>query len=414
MSKVKIAIAGCGGRGRNTYGRMFQYVDNAEIAAIADTNAEALAEAAKEFGVAPERCYGSVEAMLAEPKFADIMIIATPDDCHADEAVAALEKGYHLLLEKPIATTEEDCRRVLDAQKKSGKTVVVCHVLRYAPFYRTVKELIDNGVIGEMVTLNAIERVCYWHQAHSYVRGNWRRLDESSPMILAKCCHDMDIISWMVGKPCKRVSSFGSLGHFTEANAPEGSTDRCKTCPVKGCKYNAYDLYLPLIHEDWTAWPANILSPVPDKEHITEAIDNGPYGRCVYRCDNDVVDHQVVNLLFEDGVTANFTMTAFTATEGRALHVMGTEGEIRADMNGNLVRVMPFGKEEYVIDISKLSSDSSGHGGGDMIMFADYINAVEKGEAPRFELAQSVESHLIAFAAERSRLNDGAPEEIKL
>ncbi len=414
MSKVKFAIAGCGGRGRNTYGRMFKYVDNAEIAAIADINFETLSETAKEFGIPAECCYSSAEEMLVQDKLADVMIIATPDDCHADQAVTALEKGYHLLLEKPIATTEEDCRRVLEAQRRSGKMVVVCHVLRYAPFYQTIKGLIDDGVIGDVVTLNGLERVCYWHQAHSYVRGNWRRLDESSPMILAKCCHDMDIVSWLVGKRCLSVSSYGSLSHFTESNAPEGSTDRCSTCPVKDCKYNAYNLYLPLVNEEWTAWPANILSPIPDKEHITEAIETGPYGRCVYRCDNDVVDHQVVNMLFEDGVTANYTMTAFTATEGRSLNVMGTEGEIRADMNGNFVRVMPFGKDEYTIDISKVSKDSSGHGGGDMIMFADFINAVESGVAPRFELTQSIESHLIAFAAERSRLNDGAPEKIHI
>ena len=414
MDKVKIAIAGCGGRGRNTYGRMMNRIDNGEIVAIADINPEALCATAEEFGIPAENCYNSAEEMLAVDKLADIMIIATPDDCHVSQAVAALDKGYHLLLEKPIATNEADCRRVLDAQKKSGKHVVVCHVLRYAHMYAKIKSLINEGVVGDVVTVNAIERVCYWHQAHSFVRGNWRNKAESAPMILAKSCHDMDIISYIIGKHCLSVSSFGSLSYFTEANAPEGSTDRCSTCPVRDCKYNAYGFYLPLVHENETVWPANILSPTPDKEHIIEAIDNGPYGRCVYRCDNDVVDHQVVNMLFEGGVTANFTLTAFTATEGRALHIMGTEGEIRADMNGNFVRVMPFGKDEYTIDIGKLSESSSGHGGGDMIMFADFINAVERGEAPRFELRQSIESHLIAFAAERSRVNDGKPELINI
>ncbi len=414
MNKVKIAIAGCGGRGRNTYGRMMSRIDNGEIVAIADINPEALTATAEEFGIPAEGCYNSAEEMLAEPRLADIMIIATPDDCHVSQAVAALEKGYHLLLEKPIATSEEDCRRVLDAQKKSGKRVVVCHVLRYAHMYAKIKSLIKEGVVGDVVTVNAIERVCYWHQAHSFVRGNWRNKDLSAPMILAKSCHDMDIIRYIVDKPCKRVSSFGSLSHFTEANAPEGSTDRCKTCPVKGCKYNAYDFYLPLVKPDSTWWPANILSPTPDEEHVREAIDNGPYGRCVYRCDNDVVDHQVVNLLFEDGVTANFTMTAFTANGDRAMNVMGTEGEIRADYTGNSIRVMPFGKEPYVIDLDSLSDDKSGHGGGDIVMLRNLIDCVASGSEPEFELSDSVESHLIAFAAERSRLNGGAPELIEL
>ncbi len=414
MKKVKIAIAGCGGRGRNTYGRMMKKIKNGEIVAIADIKPDALTATAKEFGIKSSACYNSAEEMLEQDRLADIMIIATPDDCHVTQAVAALEKGYHLLLEKPIATSEEDCRKVLEAQRKSGKRVVVCHVLRYAHMYTKIKSLIDEGVVGDVVTVNAIERVCYWHQAHSFVRGNWRNKAESAPMILAKSCHDMDIISWIVGKHCKSVSSYGSLTHFTEANAPEGSTDRCSTCPVKGCKYNAYDFYLPLVKSDSTWWPANILSPTPDKGHVKEAIDNGPYGRCVYRCDNDVVDHQVVNMLFEDGVTANFTMTAFTADGNRAMNVMGTEGEIRADYSGNFIRVMPFGKEEYTIDVNSLSKDKSGHGGGDIIMLRNLIDCIATDNEPEFELTDSVESHLMAFAAERSRLNGGEPELIKL
>ena len=414
MDKVKIAIAGCGGRGRNTYGRMMNRIDNGEIVAIADINPEALCATAEEFGIPAENCYNSAEEMLAVDKLADIMIIATPDDCHVSQAVAALDKGYHLLLEKPIATSEADCRRVLDAQKKSGKHVVVCHVLRYAHMYAKIKSLINEGVVGDVVTVNAIERVCYWHQAHSFVRGNWRNKAESAPMILAKSCHDMDIISYIIGKHCLSVSSFGSLSYFTEANAPEGSTDRCSTCPVKDCKYNAYDFYLPLVKPAETWWPANILSPTPDKEHVKAAIDNGPYGRCVFRCDNDVVDHQVVNMLFEDGVTANFTMTAFTANGDRAMTVMGTDGEIRADYSGNAIRVMPFGKEGYSIDLDSLSEDKSGHGGGDIVMLRNLIDCVASGGTPEFRLGDSVESHLMAFAAERSRLNGGNPELINI
>ena len=410
MDKVKIAIVGCGGRGRNTYGRMMKKIDNGEIVALADINPDALTATAEEFGIAAECCYNSAEELLEKDRLADILIIATHDDCHVSQAVAALEKGYHLLLEKPIATSEEDCRKVLEAQRKSGKRVVICHVLRYAHFYAKIKQLINEGVVGDIVTVNAIERVCYWHQAHSFVRGNWRNKAESAPMILAKSCHDMDIISYIVGKHCKSVSSYGSSSHFTESNAPEGSTDRCKTCPVKGCKYNAYDFYLSLVHEDSTWWPANILSPTPDTEHVREAIDNGPYGRCVYRCDNDVVDHQVVNMLFEDGITANFTMTAFTADGCRAMTVMGTDGEIRADYSGNFIRVMPFGKDEYTIDVNSLSNETSAHGGGDIVMLRSFIDDIANGTEPKFELDDSVESHLIAFAAERSRMNEGAPE----
>lgn len=414
MKKVSIAIAGCGGRGRNTYGRMMSKIENGEIVAIADINPDALAATAREFGIPDCACYSSAEQLLEQDRLADILIIATPDDCHAAQAVSALGKGYHLLLEKPIATTEEDCLRVLEAQRRAGTHVVVCHVLRYAHFYVKIKQLIDEGAVGEVVTVNAIERVWYMHQAHSFVRGNWRNSEESSPMILAKCCHDMDIIGWIAGKRCRSVSSYGSLMYFNRANAPEGSADRCADCSVEDCKYNAYDFYPSLVHEDCTWWPANVLSPTPDREHILEALDNGPYGRCVFRCDNDVVDHQVVNMLFEDGVTANFTMTAFTANGARAMNVMGTDGEIRADYDGGFIRVMPFGGEEYTIDVNSLSADSSGHGGGDIVMLRDFINCIANGTAPKFELRESTQSHLIAFAAERSRLNGGAPELINI
>lgn len=413
MKQVSVAIVGMGGRGRNTYGRMMSKIEGAYIAAIADIDADALNESAKEFNIAPENCYTSAEELLAQPKLADILCICTPDDCHVSQAVAALEKGYHLLLEKPIATTPEDCRAVRDAAVKSGSLVVVCHVLRYTPLYAEVKRIIDSGEIGDVVTLSAIERVMYWHQAHSFVRGNWRNKALSAPMILAKSCHDMDIIRFLVGKKCKSVSSYGSLTHFTEENAPEGSTARCKDCPVKDCIYNAYDFYLPLVKEDSTWWPANILAADPTKENITKAIDEGPYGRCVYRCDNDVVDHQVVNMLFEDGVTANFTMTAFTNSGERGVMVMGTKGEIRADFKENIIHVYPFGKEERHIDVRTLSGDLSGHGGGDIVMLRNLIESVRKGEAPTFQIAESVESHFMAFAAEESRLAGGKPFEVE-
>jgi len=413
MKEVSVAIVGMGGRGRNTYGRMMSKIDNAHIAAIADIKADALSESAKEFGIAPENCYTSAEELLKQPKLADILCICTPDDCHVSQAVAALEKGYHLLLEKPIATTPEDCSAVREAAEKSGKTVVVCHVLRYTPLYSEVKRIIDSGEIGDVVTLSAIERVMYWHQAHSFVRGNWRNKELSAPMILAKSCHDMDIIRFLMGKKCVSVSSYGSLSHFTEANAPEGSTARCKDCPVENCIYNAYDFYLPLVKEDSTWWPANILAADPTKENIKKACDEGPYGRCVYRCDNNVVDHQVVNMLFEDGSTANFTMTAFTNSGERGVMVMGTKGEIRADFKENVIHVYPFGKEERHIDVSTLSSDFSGHGGGDIVMLRNLIESVRNDEAPTFQIDESVESHFMAFAAEESRLNGGMPVEIE-
>ncbi len=410
MREITVAIIGMGSRGRHTYGRMLKKIDNARLVAIADVKPDALEEAAKEFNIPKEGCFNSADSLLSQPRLADIVFICTPDECHADQAVAALKKGYHLLLEKPIATTYEDCRRVHATAKESGKMVVICHVLRFTPFYQKIKELISDGAIGDVVTLNAIERVVYWHQAHSFVRGNWRNLATSAPMILAKSCHDMDIVRWLVGKRCESISSYGSLTHFVPENAPEGSTDRCKDCPIENCIYNCYDFYLPQVNDTGLAgWPADILDPLPTKTNVLKALDNGPYGRCVYRCDNDVVDHQVVNMLFEGGVTANFTMTAFTATGGRAVSVMGTKGEIRADMDTNIIDVLPFGKERYQIDVSKIAEDFSGHAGGDIRMLNDFIQAIASDKAPDFVIDESVESHYMAFAAEVSRLDGGRP-----
>jgi len=413
MKEVRIAIAGLGGRGRITYGRMLQQVEHAKLVAIADIKPDVLEETRKEFGLEKAQCYTSAEEMLAQPKLADLFMICTPDECHADQAVAALEKGYDLLLEKPIATNWENCQRVLDAARKSQRRVVVCHVLRFTPFYGKIKELLDAGAIGDIVTLSAMERVQYWHQAHSFVRGNWRNRASSAPMILAKSCHDMDMIRYLAGKKCLSVSSYGSLKHFRPENAPEGSALRCRECRIKeNCIYNPYQFYPTNFVDGVAQWPANILSPVPNLENVLGALDEGPYGRCVYHCDNDVVDHQVVNMLFEDGVTATFTMTAFTATGGRVMDIMGTKGELRANLDDNKIRIMPFGGQETVIDVSKLSDDFSGHAGGDIRMVRDFVKAIYEGKNPEFDIAQSVESHFMALAAEKSREEMGKPVEL--
>ncbi|MEG0126281.1 MAG: Gfo/Idh/MocA family oxidoreductase, partial [Clostridia bacterium] len=290
--------------------------------------------------------------------------------------------------------------------------VVVCHVLRYTPFYQKIKELMDAGTVGEVVSLQAIEQVGYWHQAHSFVRGNWRSTAESSPMILQKCCHDMDILLWLTGKHCRRVSSFGSLRHFTKEQAPAGAPMRCTDgCPAaEACVYNAERFYMDRVRKGETDWPVNVVAFEPNEENVMKALKEGPYGRCVYHCDNDAVDHQVVNLELEDGATVNFTMCAFVAHGGRTLRVMGTRGELYCDMKKETVRVMPFGQEDTEIDITKLTDDFSGHGGGDTRMIHEFVRLVAGEEITSTTLSsidRSVESHLVALAAETSRLAGG-------
>lgn len=407
--KTTVAVAGCGSRGMDTYTRaLLDMKDTVQIVACADINPEKLAGMRALCGLTEAQCYSSAEEMLRQPRLADVMLICTPDRCHYEEAKAALMLDYDLLLEKPIAPFAEQCRELSDLALERGRKVVVCHVLRYTAFYQKIKELMDSGILGEIQSIQALEKVCYWHQAHSFVRGNWRNEDLSSCMILQKCCHDMDIFLWLTGKHCRYVSSFGSLRHFRADMAPEGAGERCISCAhAENCPYNAVKFYLEQLEEDGNDWPQNVVAFEPTKEKLLTALRDGPYGRCVYHCDNNVVDHQVVNLELEDGLTVNFTMSAFTAHGGRTIRVMGALGELDCDMKANTIRVMRFGQPDEVIDVRTLTDDFSGHGGGDVRLVREFIGLV-RGELPLSgtltSIDRSVESHLVALAAEEARV----------
>ena len=300
--RLKAAIAGLGSRGKDTYARAAKlFPDKMEIAAIADIDPAKVRAAAEEYRVKEEACFASAEELLAQDKLADVIVIATQDRQHVKHAVLALKKGYHVLLEKPISPDLAECRKLVKTARECGRQVVICHVLRYAPFYEKLKELIDAGAIGEIVSVMAVENVGWWHQAHSFVRGNWRNSELSSPMILQKCCHDMDILLWLTGKTCKSVSSFGDTYLFRKENAPEGAGRRCLDgCRAKeDCPFDAEKIYMD--HKKYGVrsgnreWPLDVLTLHPTKESVMDALKSGPYGRCVYDCDNNVVDHQVVN-----------------------------------------------------------------------------------------------------------------------
>lgn len=418
MKRITIAIAGLGSRGLETYARCLeQHPDRAELVAIADIRPDRVQVAAERYHIPQERCFTSVEELLQAPKQADVLFICTPDHLHYQPAIDALNLGYHLLLEKPAARSVVECRHIAQLAQEKGLHVIVCHVLRYTVFYQTIRDLLEKGAVGDVMNVQAIERVCYWHQAHSFVRGNWHVAADTTPMILAKCCHDMDMILWLTGKRAERVSSFGHLTHFTAANMPEGAAERCgDDCPAaESCPYNAKRFYLDRFRRSGDAWPVNVVAPEPTEEKVLAALDAGEneagcdYGRCVYRMNNDVVDHQVVNIQLADDVTVAFTMTAFTATGGRCMRICGTGGEIAADMERNVIRVQRFGQEAEEIDVRTLTSDFSGHGGGDARMVADYLDLLEgRGmSASLTTIDRSVESHYVALAAEESRLTGG-------
>lgn len=418
---VRIAIAGVGSRGKNAYGlELLNMKDRAKVVAVADIDPERLALAGDAHGVPDEMRFPSAEAMLAMPRLADAMLICTQDRQHVPHAVAALKKGYDVMMEKPISPKLEDLQEITKVARENGRRVVVCHVLRYTPFFQTIKKTIDSGVLGEIVSIQALENVRYWHQAHSFVRGNWRREMDTSPMILAKCCHDLDYLVWLCGKKCERVSSYGSLMYFKKSNAPEGAALRCtKGCKAKeSCPYDAEKIYLT--NKDTgilcgnVEWPIDVLAENPTEEKIRHAIETGPYGRCVFHCDNDVVDHQIVNMQMEGGASLSLTMSAFTSIGGRTIKVMGTLGDLWGDMHENRIRIGVFGKEPQVIDLGKEEKDFAGHGGGDRLLMEQFVDLMQ-GKEPDgtiTTLETSVESHLVALAAEKSRLENGESIEI--
>lgn len=417
--KITAAICGMGNRGAEAYGNYHRlFPEELEITAVADPRPDRRALGWQRLDVPKERCYETAEELLAQPKLADVLIITTQDRDHVRLALPALEKGYHLLVEKPISPSLEECIALREKAHECNRTVVVCHVLRYTQFYSKLKELLDSGVIGKLESVAATENVGYYHFAHSFVRGNWRRSDETSPLILAKTCHDMDLLRWLVDRPCLRVSSFGSLDWFKEENAPEGSADRCLDCPVKAdCPYDAEKIYITHkpagYRQGVRGWPLTVLCVDPTEEKLYEAMRTGPYGRCVYRCDNDVADHQVVDLEFEGGITASFSVSAFTEKCYRTIRLMGTMGEIEGSMEQQKIVVRRFGRPEEVITIDPKKDKFAGHGGGDSRMMEQLCRIVAEGGGDALtSIDASVESHIMALAAEESRLHGGKAVEL--
>lgn len=419
--KLRIAIIGLGSRGKNAYGtELLTLQDRAVVTAVADPNEERLKIGADEHNVPEERRFHSAEELLAQPKLADIAIICTQDRQHVPHAVAALRKGYDILMEKPISPFLSQLQEIVRVAREEKRRVVVCHVLRYTPFFQLIKQTIDSGRLGKIINIQALENVRYWHQAHSFVRGNWRRSDESSPMILAKCCHDLDYLVWLCGSRVERVSSFGSLNYFKPENAPKGAAARCMDgCLAKEkCPYDAEKVYITNketgVRGGNKNWPVDILSENPNEETMRDAILNGPYGRCAFACDNDVVDNQIVNLEMENGAHLSLMMTAFTSIGGRTIKVMGTMGDMWGDMHRNILRICEFGNDPEIIDLGQPENDFNDHGGGDRGLLLSFLDYME-GKGPDntiTTLEESVESHLAALAAEESRLKNGMPIEI--
>ncbi|TVY11319.1 Gfo/Idh/MocA family protein [Paenibacillus cremeus] len=398
---IKAALIGAGRRGIFAYASYaLKRPDEIQFIAVAEPNEERRSLLAREHGIPPEMQFTSWQELLDRPQLCDVVLICTQDREHYEPAMKALERGYHILLEKPMSPNPLETIRLAEEAERRNRIMTVCHVSRYDTYYSTLKQLLDAKVIGKVMTVQWTENVGFWHHSHSFVRGNWRNSDETSPMILQKSCHDMDMLQWLIGGNCVEVSSFGKLSYFKPENAPAGSTERCTDgCAVEHeCPFSAIKHYY---NEKDSGFPMAVCL-TPTLEARLKAIKEGPYGRCVFRCDNNVVDHQVVNLIFNNEVTVAFTMTAFSTENTRTFKIMGTEGEIKGHHENNEIEINYFSGKKEIIRPERYEG---GHGGADYLTMRDFVRQVaSKDLAGKTSAAVSARSHLIAFAAEHSRI----------
>jgi predicted dehydrogenase len=403
MTPVALLVVGAGQRGR-AYARHAVRSGAGRVVAVAEPDPGRRDRFAREFGLPADRVFDSWAELHGRERLADAAIVATQDRDHEEPAVLLAGQGYHLMLEKPMAPMAGPAARIAEAVQRAGILFAVCHVLRYTPYTDVVKGVLDSGRIGRVVSIQHLEPVGWWHHAHSFVRGPWRDTASSSPMLLAKSCHDIDWLLYLAGQPARRVSSFGGLSHFRPAEKPAGAADVCLDCPVEpDCPYSAKRLYFARLADDPDGWPLSVVTPVATEEALVAALRSGPYGRCVYNGDNDVVDHQVVTMELADGATVSFTMTAFTPYEQRKTRIFGTHGYLEGD--GARLRVVDFrtGAEELVEVAESTSAD---HSGGDQALVDAFLAAVATGDAGliRSDAATSLAGHRVVLAAEQARL----------
>jgi predicted dehydrogenase len=405
--RITFAVVGAGNRGQAYSGWVGANPQRARIVAVAEPREFQRKQLAADHDIPPDQVFTSWEELAGAGRLADAVIITTQDTMHVEPAVAFADLGYHLLLEKPMATTEQDCRLIVDAVTRNHVLFAVGHVMRYTPYTKALKAIVDDGRLGDIVSIQHLEPIGYWHYAHSYVRGNWRRESGSSFALMTKSCHDIDWLRYITGRRCTRVSSFGGLAHFRPENKPKGAAERCIDCPDEiesQCPYSAKRIYFRAL-EQGRRWPIFIVTDDRSTAGLDHALRDGPYGRCVYTSDNDVVDHQVVSMEFEGGVTANFTMTAFSPMAHRKTRIFGTRGYLDGD--GETISVYDFLTERTeTIHASGGGPDAgTGHGGGDAGAMDAFAAAVARQD-PSMILsgpAETLDSHLVVFAAERAR-----------
>lgn len=399
---MKYVIIGTGSRGM-IYGQ-WAHRNGITIAAIAEKRSDRRQQAADLMKVPSELCFADASELFSKGKLADAAIIATLDRDHFDHVMQALDCGYDILLEKPISPDPAECIAIEDKANSLGRRITVCHVLRYTNFFGQIKQILDSGELGKIVAIKHSENIGAFHMAHSFVRGNWRNDILSSPIIMQKSCHDLDILLWLTNAHCTKVAAFGGLSYFRAENAPVGSSDRCCNCSAADrCRFDAQKAYLPVLGQ----WPADVVCLEQTPEALNEALKTGPYGRCVFRCDNNVCDHMSILLEFDNGVTATFSLTAQTSVCHRNIHIMCEHGEIEADDGKREIVVrkhISSQADTFEERIIHVRTNGSGHGGGDDGIMSDFTASLAGTTESRSSISRSVESHLMACAIEHARL----------
>lgn len=413
---VTAILVGAGHRGNvyTTYSKVEP--SKFKIISVADPKKYARQKIQETFNIPNDFVFTDWREVVARKKFADCVILTTQDRMHKEPAIAFSNLGYHILLEKPMSVSAEDCQEIAATVKKNGIMMMVCHVLKYMPLSNHIKSLIEDGTIGDIINIQLLEPVGFWHYAHSFVRGNWHREEDSSNFLLAKCCHDIDLICYFMGKHrCTTISSFGKLSHFTKENKPSNAASRCLHCPAdveQSCPFSARKIYLAKSEKGYKGWPLSAVVDNPDIENLTDALLHGPYGKCVYDLDNNVMSHQVVNMQFDNGATASFTAVAFTEKVcTRQLKIFGTKGEIQCSYDGPIIH-FDFNSNQSRTYQPKSNDitpcELRGHEGADFFIIKSFVEAILEQDPTKIltGVEESLASHLVVFAAEKARLEN--------
>lgn len=404
MDKVKVVIIGSGLRGMYTYAKFIKNNSNiCEIVGVVEPKKGRLELFSNEYNIQDKYCFESIEDFFKCEKIADAVIIATKDDMHYELAKIALEIGYEVLLESPLANTLDQIVHLNELSNKySERTFMVSNELKYTPFFYRLKEIIESKELGQLISIQYNKNIGYFDFIHDHVRGSWRNSSDTSPLILSKGCNDIDILLYLTESACEKISSFGNLNYFNSRYHTEDMSENCFNCKVEeSCPYSSKKIYIDKNRNINTAVHIN-----PTKENLTEILQKGPYGRCVYKCDNNVVDNMASILQFENGTTATFNLSAFTKESDINIKLMFSRGEVEGSFINNEIKLRKFGQDEATVIIPCNSSEINNFGINELIK--DFVKAIKNKDSSMIKcnVKDSIESHIIAFAAEYSRISD--------